>query len=94
MSKEPVCELWRLLVFNCLTDDDPRSGLAEIRAFAFVCVELLLDSCLCFPLLDVGMKLRRELHVAVFANSEHWNVLDAPNDAKIPLCHDDSLRRR
>jgi hypothetical protein len=38
------------------------------------------------------MMMRRKLHVAGFADSEHRNVLDAPNDPKVPLCHEDSLR--
>jgi len=82
-----------LLVFNGLPGG-LRRGLDHIYALACVRVELLLNSSLCFRLLDVGMKRCRELHITVLADSERRNVLDAPNDPKIPLWHEDSLRRR
>ena len=89
-QRRPVFEPSRLLAFGRLSGGPD----SEICAFAFVGVELLLDGSLCFGLLDVGMKLRRKLHVAVFTDTEHRNVFDAPNDPKIPLWHKDSLRCR
>ena len=34
-----------------------------------------------------------ELHIAELADSQHWNVIGAPDDPKFPFCHVSSLRR-
>src|ERR1035437_6973846 len=34
-----------------------------------------------------------ELHIAEHADSQHWNVIGAPDDPKFPFCHVSSLRR-
>ena len=69
-----------------------RRALGEVLALALVCVELLLDSSLCFGLSAQRM-VYWELHITEFADSEHWNVLDAPDDPKASFWHEDSLRR-
>jgi hypothetical protein len=66
--------------------DDSRRGLAEILVPTLVRVELPLDSGLCFCLLAQRMPCR-ELHIAKFTDSEHWSVLDAPDDPKFSLWH-------
>jgi len=80
------------LILLCRFSHDPRSSLAEVLALAFVRVELLLDSSLRFRLSAQRM-MCGELHIAEFADPEHWNVLDAPNDPEVSLWHQDSLRR-
>ena len=72
--------------------EGPRSCLADVLAFALVRVELLLDSGLCFRLPTQRM-MRWKLHIAKFADSQHWNVICAPHDSEFSLCHTASLRR-
>ena len=69
-----------------------RSGWAEVFALAFVRIELLLDGSLRFRL-SAERLMCRELHIAEFADPEHRHVLDAPDDSKVSLGHEDSLRR-
>ena len=72
--------------------DGPRSCLADVLAFAFVRVELLLDSGLCFRLPAQRMMCWK-LHIAKFADSQHGNVICAPHNSEFSLCHTASLRR-
>jgi hypothetical protein len=76
----------RLLAFSGFADD-PRSVLAAVHRLASMRVELLLDGGLGIP--HVGVT--RELGVAAFADSEHWDVPDSFYDPKIALCHRESL---
>ena len=66
--------------------------MVYVLAFALVRIELLLDSRLRFRLAAQGL-MCWELHIAVFADSQHWNVVRAPDDPEFSLCHAPSLRR-
>jgi hypothetical protein len=66
--------------------------LVYVLAFALVRIELLLDSRLRFRLAAQGL-MCWELHIAEFADSQHWNVVSAPDDPEFSLCHAPSLRR-
>ena len=57
--------------------------MVHVLALALVRVELLLNSRLCFRL--SAREVCWELHIAKFADSQHRNVFDAPNDPKFLL---------
>ena len=76
----------RLLVFGHFAHD-PQRVLAAVLRRAFMCIELLLNGRLCVA--HVG--IARELGVATFADSEHWDVPNPFHDPKIPLWHTESL---
>ena len=81
-----IHQIASLLVFGRFVYD-PQSVLAAIHRFAFVSVELLLNGGL--GVSHVGVS--RELGIAAFADSEHWNVPDSLYDPKIALGHVGSL---
>src|ERR1035437_2326185 len=74
-----------LILFSRFADD-PRSGLVNVLALAFVRVELLLNSGLCFRR-PTERLMCRELHITELADPQHWNVIRAPNDPKFSLWH-------
>jgi hypothetical protein len=61
--------------------------LAGFLLLALVRVELLLNGRL--RVSHVGVS--RELDVAIFTDSEHWNVPDSFHDPKIALWHEASF---
>lgn len=63
--------------------DDPGSHLAGILRLALMRVELFLDGRLRVP----HVRVSRELGIAIFTDSEHWNVPDSFYDPKIALGH-------
>src|SRR5450755_287363 len=67
------------------------TGRAWRLRCALVRIELLLDHRLRPGLLACGLMLRLELYFAALADSDHGNILDSLDDAKIALGHDHSL---
>jgi hypothetical protein len=71
-----VANRTRLFVFGSLFDG-PSSGWAGVLGLALVRIELLLNGALGITELAETMRVCGKLSVAIFADSEHWHILDS-----------------